>query len=694
MRTGKHSYKDLFVNRYVTELVIPEIQRDYVWQEKQVVGFLNSLFESFEEYNEATVPQLEAVDGIADERLSNDFKEFYRKRNFSANIGFIYAYSDEQYQGRYFLIDGQQRITTMYLLLLLLAARNGIADDFIKYYCKNGKPILDYRVRDSSQNFLINLVPILIDDASADVEDQAWFLSSYKHDATISNIIGALNTLNVWLGENSCDESLFYEYLQNYTEFWYFDTNISAQGENLYIYLNARGELVQGNENLKAELLSRLSSDSEKNDWGKQWEEWQDLFWRLRSVGRAASKNLNADKGFNAFLACVAALQCYLNNNERYLISDKRPDVNVSPVILTENLSLENIKKFVKALCYIDDNKGEFCKLYDDATWVDKCFTEFWQILNLNNTAWFIDYKRPETFSTQTNHMVFVWSILLWLAEAENKDIPLITVFRGVRQFYLRYMNNIRAAAHIRASVENLIENGLISRKDDKPDEEYMKERWLYAFDESEDKRKIESLIWGIEDHPYNLQPDAGASNISHLVDFDDELTIQKLEKIASSFYGCFPTDRRKHLPMQSLLLCYGNFWRQRSPYYYKNYQFDDWKHVIRKKEFKQVLEDIIKSGQSVEELLATKRAVFDPSAKVKSDDLNGKLKWYDYYLKERMWSQGNYIAIDTPYEGEDEDLIFPDSLTFHNTKGDFRGGDPKVLADLLPKKYVLPGTE
>jgi uncharacterized protein with ParB-like and HNH nuclease domain len=39
---------------------------------------------------------------------------------YSTKIGFIYAYHDPNYPGKFFLIDGQQRITTLYLLLIAL----------------------------------------------------------------------------------------------------------------------------------------------------------------------------------------------------------------------------------------------------------------------------------------------------------------------------------------------------------------------------------------------------------------------------------------------------------------------------------------------------------------------------------------------------------------------------------------------
>ena len=163
MRAGKYSFKELFVNRYVDQLIVPEIQRDYVWQKGQLLGFLASIKKEFQEFQEAEIPEI-AVDTQSDSGalLQKDFEDFFRKRNFSANIGFIYAYSDEQYQGRYFLIDGQQRITSLYLLLLTLASRCGQEQAFRKHYCRAGRPKLDYRVRDATSYFLGEVVEIVL----------------------------------------------------------------------------------------------------------------------------------------------------------------------------------------------------------------------------------------------------------------------------------------------------------------------------------------------------------------------------------------------------------------------------------------------------------------------------------------------------------------------------------------------------
>jgi hypothetical protein len=83
MRAGKYSLKELFVNRYVDQLIVPEIQRDYVWQEDQLLGFLSSIAEEFHKFQDAVIPEVD-VDTRSDSGalFQKDFEEFFRKRNF------------------------------------------------------------------------------------------------------------------------------------------------------------------------------------------------------------------------------------------------------------------------------------------------------------------------------------------------------------------------------------------------------------------------------------------------------------------------------------------------------------------------------------------------------------------------------------------------------------------------------------
>ncbi len=91
MKAGKYSVKELFVNRYMQQIIIPEIQRDYVWKDEQVLGLLDSIKKDYDKFKTVTVPKIIPTDN----ELEKAFEIFYKKRNNGSNIGFIYAYNDD-----------------------------------------------------------------------------------------------------------------------------------------------------------------------------------------------------------------------------------------------------------------------------------------------------------------------------------------------------------------------------------------------------------------------------------------------------------------------------------------------------------------------------------------------------------------------------------------------------------------------
>lgn len=109
--------------------------------------------------------------------------------------------------------------------------------------------------------------------------------------------------------------------------------------------MNSRGEAVQENEKIKASLLENLS-DVDKGIWGKQWEDWQDFFWKNRI------KNDSADEGFNIFLKWIKVInsttqqqQASLSEQESY-IKQTMSSGNIN----SEFLTLEDLKDYVAGL--------------------------------------------------------------------------------------------------------------------------------------------------------------------------------------------------------------------------------------------------------------------------------------------------------------------------------------------------------
>lgn len=314
MKTGRYTIYDLFNSTDIEQIIIPEIQRDYVWAQNNVEGLFNSIYENFRSKTEIVL-EIKAENHEVDKAIQQHLqKEYYRLR-FNTRIGFIYAYHNPDYADKYFLIDGQQRITTIYLLLLAVYKTSGKQRDFAKRYFVNNLPKIDYKVREVSHDFMVNFIEWeLSHDSQTSFKESGKFYDIYSHDQTAHNLFDQYEYLYGLIKTKISNTSDFLDYIENYIEFNYFDTNLSEQGERLYLYMNSRGESLSEQEKIRCILVRRAGEDTLKA--GEKWEEWQNFFWTHRD------NNENADKGFYEFLKWAAII--HMNTYSNPSIKEKR----------------------------------------------------------------------------------------------------------------------------------------------------------------------------------------------------------------------------------------------------------------------------------------------------------------------------------------------------------------------------------
>lgn len=355
-------------------LIVPEIQREYVWgfNTHNIVNvFVNDIVEGKSKkdtkmqskkenlqnmINSPDIPA-EAKDAlqIAVQQLADASLEM--------NIGFLYSYRPGYSTGSkdrdLYLIDGQQRFTTLFLILFYFAVKEGRESDFIKLFnvsTSTGSLGFDYRVRNLTHHFFIELFTHTktIEDL-LDIRNKIWFLSNFSLDVTISSIVGDKERKSIFqLFEDKFSNSpeKYFDYIKSKVMFWHFKTEETSQGEELYITMNSRGQQLADNESIRAKLFDSDIVRENPLEWSEQWEKWQDFFWKNRSKARG----LSADEGFNEFLRWVQLL----NMIEKHILT---PDDNFEKQIhfLQNNkkeldtvyLNLKDIKIYFNSLIYI-----------------------------------------------------------------------------------------------------------------------------------------------------------------------------------------------------------------------------------------------------------------------------------------------------------------------------------------------------
>lgn len=295
------------LNNYI--IYIPDMQRDYCWGTTKADKSENTLFKNF-------------LDTLVQNSNEN-------KTDFT--MGLFYGYVEDR---RIYLCDGQQRITSLYLILLYTCKLNKLNIDLLIH---NNIPTLQYAVRDSSLFFLNDLVEhiknidviIKIDD----IKTMDWYFDEYNNDDTIQNIIAALKTLEN--ESNRINNDKFISYILKEINFIFIDMKTRENGEETYVLLNTTGEPLTAVENLKPYLVFNNTDKMEK--YAEIWEEIEHFFWIKTNQNYEM-----AEKCFMEFLRWVVKLTCY----EKSVNILKEKDILYSFFTKEEKLAMEVIKEY------------------------------------------------------------------------------------------------------------------------------------------------------------------------------------------------------------------------------------------------------------------------------------------------------------------------------------------------------------
>lgn len=257
-------------------LFVPEIQRDYVWG-------------ATENYEEVLLPFLQALNGNL-------------KGDKSYNIGFLYSYTHSKVEN--YVIDGQQRFTTIVLLLYVLSVREHV--DFTPYLCvKEPTMRFTYNVRPQTETFMLRLFQsgkVLKEE----IVIQNWFMPSYSSDTSITSMVNAVNLLSNVLDDLS---EITFDKVLNQVCFWYFNVDETSQGEELYITMNSRGQKLTESEQIKPHLFDKWQKEKtqsdDNTDYGKLWDRWEEEFYSKKRKRGISS----VDIAMNTFLRVVYEME-------------------------------------------------------------------------------------------------------------------------------------------------------------------------------------------------------------------------------------------------------------------------------------------------------------------------------------------------------------------------------------------------
>jgi len=193
--------------------------------------------------------------------------------NKTINLDFIYGNVDH---GAFLPLDGQQRLTTLFLLHWYAAEKEHIGGS-----CRQTLKKFSYETRLSSRRFceslLDNVIPLDVTEHSVceQIQDSKWFYLSWKYDPTIRAMLHTIDLIHTIFKD--VDDLWIALVKRKNVVFHLLILEDFGLTDDLYIKMNARGRLLTPFENFKAEIQDKAMKES----WEAEKEESEKFLIKL-----------------------------------------------------------------------------------------------------------------------------------------------------------------------------------------------------------------------------------------------------------------------------------------------------------------------------------------------------------------------------------------------------------------------------
>lgn len=261
IESGKVVLKEVFDKWYR----IPEYQRPYVWDVDQVTELL-------EDIAQACAANPDAQYFLGSMVLRKNYKR-------DGNISY------EEYE----LLDGQQRVTTLFLIMTVIRDLTSESNSSRLKICvesiyKMANPDDDepermriiFDIRDRVKKFVSDFIKET--NGTKRIQELAELSEDKNEDISVRNMSKAIITISDYFNKNSNIIDSFFKFLRTKVLMIYVATEELQDAFHLFTVMNNRGVKLRNSDILKAENLKEISSQSERTDYAKKWENIEQYF--------------------------------------------------------------------------------------------------------------------------------------------------------------------------------------------------------------------------------------------------------------------------------------------------------------------------------------------------------------------------------------------------------------------------------
>lgn len=252
IKFGKQTIAEVFEDWYT----IPSYQRNYVWESDHVFDFLKDMKDNYVEH-------------------AND--EYF----LGSYIKQVRGDSND-------LLDGQQRITTLFLLFAFLRDYEGTEDDLranlqeMIYQKENkvkklpSRTRLDYQIRGNVNDFIKKYI---INEGSITVnwDHLKETAINVKENTTIRHMCNTLVCFRSFFEENAdVDITKLVQFISTNVVVIYISADSLEDAFRLFSIMNDRGLKLCSSDILKSSNLEKVSDTHKIDSFARQWEEMQE----------------------------------------------------------------------------------------------------------------------------------------------------------------------------------------------------------------------------------------------------------------------------------------------------------------------------------------------------------------------------------------------------------------------------------
>jgi hypothetical protein len=321
-----------------SSIVIPPLQRDYAQGRKSEEDKL----EKFVEF------------------LKNSLDE-----NKKVNLDFIFGYHEENKIMTSFIpIDGQQRLTTIFLVHWFTAIQTENYSLFKNVMLCSGESKFTYKTRVSSQEFISSIIQNEIhkdsltnskESISEILENCGWFYKPWKDDSTVQSILNALNVIQRVFKDAPNLDKYYSKLSDGLVTFEFLNPEAIELSDEFYIKMNARGLSLSQFENFKADLLDTLQKKFplKKKEFSHRLDgDWSDAIWNWSRKSENTYDNCFSNVFNFIFQICFSKSE-NLNSESKYSMTrhyKELLDVNALEFISKTFDFIVNLDNYIGAI--------------------------------------------------------------------------------------------------------------------------------------------------------------------------------------------------------------------------------------------------------------------------------------------------------------------------------------------------------